>query len=447
MDKWLNHPTAAKLVALALGILMWAGVHYNPDNPPNTVASTLKTKTYTLNVQPFGMDERNFVLAAIEPKSVKIKVSGSSTALLAKPEDFKLQLDLRTLGEGTHNVDIDANLPRGLELLETTPSKVQVTLIALETKEFEVEVEMEGSPAKGYKAGTPIIKPSNKVHVTLPDNTMSEVVSVRAKISVEGEQETIKSKGVKLAAYDEAGRLIEGAKLDPAVVEVEIPITNPFKTIPVQFRLTGHMPAGLSISSFKPVTEEVTVYGPQEELDKLEFLDAEVKLDDLKNSGKIMVPLRASAPITEVSPGEIEIAVEVVLSETRMLEGLPIVWKGLGENLTVTIVDPSTGKADIVVQGAPSILGNLKPGDVDVYADLSGRGPGTHTLPLNVNLERFMEQAGGTNSITVEITSDVPATVPGEGEDGATEGEADTPADAGVEAGDGGDAQTDATNP
>lgn len=427
MDKWLNHPTLSKLLALVLALLMWAGVHYNPDSTPNTVASTLKTKTYTLNLQPYGMDERSFVLAEVEPKSVKIKVSGSNNALLAKPEDFKMQLDLRTLGAGTHNVDIDVNLPRGLELLDMTPSQAQVTLIALETKEFEIEIETEGTPAKGYKAGTPIIKPSNKVHVTLPDNTMSEVASVRAKISVEGEQETIKSKGVKLVAYDEEGRVIEGAKMDPAVVEVEVPITNPFKTVPVQFRLTGRMPAGLSLSSFKPEVEEVTVYGPQEVLDKIDFLEAQVRLDSLRNSGKVEVELTTSVPITEVSPAKVTIAVDVVLSETRTLEGLPIEWKGLGESLIVTIVDPASGKADIVVQGAPSILGNLKPGDVDVIADLSGRGPGTYTIPLTVNLQRFLEQAGGTNSITVEITSDEPATTTEEGEESTGDEVAHTP--------------------
>lgn len=432
MDKWLNSPIASKIIALAVAILMWAVVHYNPDTTPNTISSTIKTKTYTLNLQPYGMDERNFILADVDPKSVKIKVSGSSTALLAKPEDFKLQLDLRTLGAGTHTVNIDTSLPRGLEVVDITPSKAEVTIIALETKEYEIQIETEGSPAKGYKAGSPIIKPSNKVHVTLPANTMDEVASVRAKISVEGEQETVKSKGVKLAAYDAEGRVIEGARLDPAVVEVEVPITNPFKTVPVQFKLTGHMPAGLSIASFKPDAELVTIYGPQEALDKIEFLDAEVKLDDLKNSGKIAVPLTAIAPIIEVAPQQIEVAVEVVLSETRTIEGLPIVFKGLSGDLHAKIVDPASGKADIVVQGAPSILGSLKPGDVDVFADLSGRGPGTYTLPLTVNLERFMEQVGGTSSITVEITSTAPVTAPGD--EGAGPGDDSAEANAGVPA-------------
>jgi YbbR domain-containing protein len=428
VDRWLNHPTAVKLVALALGILMWAVVHYVPDQPPNTVTSTTKTKTFTLSIQPYGWDEKSLVLTDFNPQSAKIKVSGSSTALLAKADDYKLQLDLRTLEKGTHTVKIDSILPRGVELVEMVPTTAQVTLIAMETKQFEIEVATKGSPAKGYKAGTPIIKPSNKVHVTLSDDAMGDVASVRGNISIEGAQETINNNGVKLQAYDANGKVIENAKLEPAVVEIEVPITYPFKTVPVQFRLTGHMPPGLSIASFKPNVEEVTVYGPQANLDQLDFVDAVIVLDDLKNSGKIKVPLKVVAPIIEVSPVEIEVAVDVVLSETRSIAGLPIVLNGLSDGLSVKIVDPLTGKADIVVQGAPSILGSLKPGDVNVYADLSGRGPGTYTIPLIVNLGQYMEQVGGTNSITVEITSAVPTTtVPGEGAGGTQ-----VPADSGA---------------
>lgn len=433
MDRWLNHPTAAKLVALALALLMWAVVHYNPEQTPNTVTSTSKTKTLTLNVQPYGMDESNFVLTELTPSSVTIKVSGSSAALLAKSDKYKLQVDLRQLGEGTHKVEIEADLPRGVDQIEMEPSTVQVTLVALQTKEYEVEVVTEGSPAKGYQAGTPIVKPSNKVHVTLPDTEMGRVASVKANVSIEGEQETIKNKGVKLAAYDANGNVIENAKLNPAVVEVEVPITYPFKTLPVQFRLTGHMPQGLSIASFKPDVEQATVYGPQDALDKLEFLYAEMSLGSMNSSGKYTIPLKIAAPIIEVSPAQIEVSVEVVLSETRTLEGLPVVFKGLGEGLEVKIIDPVSGLADIVVQGAPSILGSLEPGDVDVYVDLSGSGPGEHKLPLNVNLERFMEQVGGTSSITVEITSVPPAGTETEEGTEAVQGEGDSPVDSTVQ--------------
>ncbi|MCD9025692.1 CdaR family protein [Cohnella silvisoli] len=424
MDKWLNHPTAAKLVALALGILMWAVVHFDPaESSPNNVASLLETRVIdAVNIQPYGLDERNYVLLGMEPKTVKLKVRGTRSDLLAAAtKDYRIQVDLRTVGEGKHTLNLDENLPRGIQLVEMTPATVTVEIEALQIKEFEVDIRTEGNPAKGYKVGTPIIKPSNRVHVTLPKNELAKVERVGATISIDGDKQTLKSQSVKLAVYDNKGNIIENAIIDPAVVEVEVPITNPFKTVPLQFKLMGHMPTGLSIASFKADVEQVTVYGPQEALDKIEFIEVDVQLDDLKNSGKVSIPLKIVAPIIEISPKQIDINIEVLLSGTRSLEGLPITWSGLGDGLTVKIIDPSTGKADITIKGAPAILDRLKPGDVGVVVDLSGRGPGTYTVPLVVNLERFMEQAGGTSSVTVEITADVPASAVPEG-DGAGAG-------------------------
>ncbi|MDB4865945.1 MAG: hypothetical protein JWR03_278, partial [Cohnella sp.] len=63
MDKWLNHPTAIKLMALAIGIIMWAVVHFDPANSPSNVAALMETRTIeNVKVEPFGLDERNFTL-------------------------------------------------------------------------------------------------------------------------------------------------------------------------------------------------------------------------------------------------------------------------------------------------------------------------------------------------------------------------------------------------
>jgi len=276
--------------------------------------------------------------------------------------------------------------------------------------------------------------------VTLPKSLLAEAESVGATIEIDGEKETIKSKSVKLQVFDKEGKPIEGAIIDPAVLEVEVPITNPFKTVPLQFKMVGHVPSGLGVASFKPDVEQVTIYGPQETLDKIEFIEVEIPLGDVRNSGKITVPLKVVAPIIEISPATIDINIEVLLSTTRKLEGLPIELRGLGDGLIANIIDPASGKADITIQGAPQTLDRLRPGDVDVIVDLSGRGPGVYTLPLVVSLERFMEQVGGTSTIIVEIIDEAAQETAAEGEetpgdgtigdDGAPPGDAETQAPA-----------------
>ncbi|QMV41531.1 CdaR family protein [Cohnella cholangitidis] len=225
MDRWLNHPTIAKLVALGLGILMWAVVHFDPnDTTPNNVASLYDTKVINdVIVQPYGLDERNYVLIGMEPLKVNLTVKGTRSDLkAAQTKDYQLKVDLRTVGEGQHTLQLEENLPRGITLVSMSPSTVMVSIEALQIKEFEVDIQTKGNPAKGYKVGTPIIKPSNRVHVTLPKSQLSSVDRVGATIAIDGEKESIKNKSVKLAAFDKDGKAIEGAIIDPAVLEVEV---------------------------------------------------------------------------------------------------------------------------------------------------------------------------------------------------------------------------------
>jgi len=404
MDKWLNHPTAIKIMALAIGIIMWAVVHYEPGSSSGGASPMYVSKTIdAVKIEIVGLDENKYVLESVTPQTVTLKVRGTKTDLLAAQKNYKLQVDLRNVEAGKHTLPLSWDLPRGIQYEEATPNAVTVVLEALQTKEFEVGIVTTGAPAEGYIAGTPILKPTNRVHVTLPENTMAQVARIGADLKLDGETETIKNKSLKLSAYDDKGNVIEGAVIDPAVVEVEVPITYPFKTVPLQFVMAGQMPTGLSIGNFEPDAEQVTVYGPKDALDKIDFIEADLQLDELTKSGKVTIPLSVAAPIKEISPASIAINVEVVLSDTRSLEGLPINWKGLEEGMSMRIVDPATGMADIVIKGSPARLGRLQPGDVSVDADLTGKGPGLHTVQLIVNSPRFIEQSGGMSTATIEI--------------------------------------------
>src|SRR5690606_27130370 len=89
--------------------------------------------------------------------------------LAARPDDFRLSADLGEVEAGTHTIPVKIDeMPRGLQLVQLNPGAVVVTVGMLETREFEVELEIRGEPAEGYRVGTPILYPSNRAYVTLP---------------------------------------------------------------------------------------------------------------------------------------------------------------------------------------------------------------------------------------------------------------------------------------
>jgi YbbR domain-containing protein len=250
------------------------------------------------------------------------------------------------------------------------------------------------------------VKPNNRVHVTLPKDLMEKVGFVGGKLSVDGEEETVNEKKLKVLVLDKNGKEIKEAQVNPSVIEVEVPITKPFKKLPLQIGFIGKLPDGLAISSFTPSVEQITIYGPQDELDKYEFYDGiNIDLSKLTKSGSMELDIPPEDGIATVDPPKVTINYTIVPSETKVLPQQAVTLIGLSDGLKAKLAIPADGTLDVPIKGAPNVLAEVGSKDVQLIADLSGLGPGSHVVPLDVHLPRFVEQASDHPlSITVEIT-------------------------------------------
>jgi YbbR domain-containing protein len=358
-------------------------------------------------VKVVGLDENNYALRALEPAHVTLTVRGSRSLLLqTTPDDFQVTVDVSHAVEGTKVLPVSVSKPLGIEITDTQPLNVTVVLERMVTKEFELQVQAEGTPANGYKLGTPIVKPNNRVHVTLPKDLMEKVGFVGGKLSVDGEEETVNEKKLKVLVLDKNGKEIKEAQVNPSVIEVEVPITKPFKKLPLQIGFIGKLPDGLAISSFTPSVEQITIYGPQDELDKYEFYDGiNIDLSKLTKSGSMELDIPPEDGIATVDPPKVTINYTIVPSETKVLPQQAVTLIGLSDGLKAKLAIPADGTLDVPIKGAPNVLAEVGSKDVQLIADLSGLGPGSHVVPLDVHLPRFVEQASDHPlSITVEIT-------------------------------------------
>ncbi|HUC92786.1 MAG TPA: CdaR family protein [Paenibacillus sp.] len=410
MDKWLNHPTSLKIISLTIGLLLWAVVRYDPESTPNQVASSVDTQEFAaVKIATEGLDEATQSLRSIEPSVVRLVVEGSRSDLrLASNDDYKVWVDITGLAEGEHELNVRYEMPPRVRVRQISPARVKVSIVAVQTKEFEALILTSGTPANGYKVGEPVVKPNNRVFVTLAKDLLDRVETVSALLDVEGIDENVVEKKLRLAAYDAQGNEIKEARLRPNVVEVEVPITKPFKKVPLQLGFAGKLQEGLSIASLTPATESVTVYGPQAALDRLEFYEgAVVNLAAIKQSGTFTLDLKPTGELAAVEPQKLEVGIVVEASETRTLPRIPVTIRGLQEGLTATMALPAGGVTDLIVVGAPSVLAKLTNKDVQAIADLNGLAPGRHTVPLNVLLPQFVLPGfDSPPSVVIDITDD-----------------------------------------
>jgi len=405
MDKWLSNPTVLKILSVVIAILLFAVVHFDPESPPNQVASTIDTREFSaVKIGARGLDPETQFLRSIEPSTVQLLVEGRLADLVSTVPD--VWVDVTGLGEGVHELVVRYDIPGRVQLRSITPTRVKVDIVPVQTKEFEAVIRTEGTPANGYKGGDPIVKPNNRVFVRMPKDQLSAVAYVGAVINVEGVEANVVEQKVRLAAYDESGNEIEGAVLSPNVVEVEVPITKPYKKLPLEIQFTGRLPIGMSIASFKPSTDTVTVYGPQETLDRLEFYDhVTLNLSTVQRSGTYTLDLRPTGDLAQIEPRQLEIAIELEPSETITLPQIPITTAGLAEGMKASFVVPESGTVDLNVTGAPSVLADLTAKDVQVIADLNGLPTGTQMVVLDVHLPQFVTQAFPQRLMaTVQIT-------------------------------------------
>lgn len=415
MDKWLRNTTVVRIIALMLGILLWAVVHLDEQTTTggNTPQIFKTTEINNIGITKVGLDDTQYSIKSVQPSMAKVKLRGKDVDLKRiDPRDTRVLLDLSTVTKGTHILPLQEDgFPAGVDV-EIFPKSVTVTVEEKVKKEMPVNIDVVGTPGNGFKAGLPIINP-NRIHITAPTSRLDEVASVRGEVNVEGVESAV-SKEVRLVAYNNDGEEMQVA-ITPSVVDVEVPITSPFKRMPLQIRLIGQTPPGYSVAAYKQSVNQVTVYGPQDVLDNMEFYEGrQIDLSELTADKLFSLDIPLKIGVEQIDPKKVDVELDIVPSEIKTLQQVKITLNGLNDEYTTRIVSPGEGIIDLTLEAAPSIMEKLKPEDVQAGVDVSNLPTGTHELPLVLNLPPYVKQGSPDDiMITVQISDKaVPATTP-----------------------------------
>lgn len=401
MDKWLRNSNVVRVLALLLGILLFLVVHMDDQQTPSSRVPETATSTEIddVSIEPVNLDDAKYALVSMEPEHVRLRITGRPSALSRiNPLHAKVQLDLSEATKGEQTMRLAAvGFPDGLRV-EIIPDRVTVVLEEIVNKEMAVEIEVQGTPLKGLVAGTPIVQP-NRVFVRTPKSRADSVARIVGIVNVEGATETV-SKQVKLVAYNKNSEIVE-AEITPSVVEVDIPITLPSKTMPLQIPLTGSPAPGFSLASVWQSVQEVTVYGNQEYLNSLEFYNGpEIDLTGLAESRNLTLQIPLRGDVVSVEPSTVTVSINLIGAQRRTFEGLPISVSGLPDEYELTFLDPADGVMDVTLEGAPDLLNELQPEDIDIVLDVGNLPTGEHQVKLAFGLPSY-----------VQVVQDQPATV------------------------------------
>ncbi|MEK8127853.1 CdaR family protein [Paenibacillus filicis] len=407
MDRWLSNTNVVKIISLIIGIMLWAVVRSDGSSVSGTNAlEIIEQQIGNVSITP-KYDTDKYFIQSIEPAQVSLSLSGREAALkkAMNSGNLSVELDLTKVGKGEFvlpvtPVDIPSNVTA-----KVVPSNVKVVIDEKMIKSMQVTINVTGIPGVGLKAGQPVVKPK-QVTVSVPSRIYDQVDSVRADVNVEKATSAVTKKAT-LQAYDKDGKLIETAVITPNIVDVEVPITSPFTLVPLQIKLIGEPPRGLAVSAVRQSTDKVTVYGPQNVLDRMEFYEGpQVNLNDLKEDTEFSLTIPVRNNLKQLDPDKVTVNVSIVPSVTKTLEAIPLSFVGQNDGFNTKVVLPESGQLNLTVEGAPAIIEKLKPQDVQAILDVSNLPPGKHEVSVTWNLPTFVKKGGQQDfKATVEISA------------------------------------------
>jgi len=414
MDKLFDNRWVMRIIALFLALMLYASVNIESNSEDKQGASNAGASTTVFSdettvtdvpVIPY-FDQENLVVTGI-PESVEVNLQGATASITKARQlrDFEVYADLSNLSIGTHQVRLQYKDIADDLKVSIKPSVITVTIEEKVTKDFEVGVDLlnENQLEEGYLSDKPIVSPKS-IQITASEDIIEEISSVKAKVDLQGGNETINREST-ITVYDREGEVIP-VEVEPSVVDVTVPIKSPSRDLPFKIIREGELKEGLSISSIESETKEITVFGPEDVINKLEFIDGiTVDLSKITKDTVLEVDVPLPDGVTKVTPEKVKLEINVDEQEEKVFSDQPINAVGLTDGKTVEFLDPETGEMDVTILGAPNVIKDIKESDVELYVDLTDLSDGEHEVEVKVNGPQNITWSLQKKKVKVKISS------------------------------------------
>ncbi|GAB4445745.1 MAG: hypothetical protein Kow0031_28310 [Anaerolineae bacterium] len=402
-------------ISLFLAILVWVAA-VREQNPPREEDYD---QAIAVEVTPPRPGLTNVAPA---PQSVRLRLLAPVSSWNSlTPTKIKASADLSRLGPGLADVPIKVEVADpNVRIMAQQPAVASVLLEQVTTISMPVQVNLLDAPPLGYTNRPPVAMP-DVVEITGPVSIVERVTQLAAEVMIRNSKETIESLE-PVTALDADSEPVRGVTLNPAEVQVSVPIQQRFgyKDVSVRVQVEGQVAPGYRISNISVNPPAVTVVGNPQGLNQIAGLvdTAPINLAQATESIVRTVPLNLPDGVTTVSeesggPGGVQVTVEITPIEDAVTLQRPIVQQG---------IDPaywwraSPEQVDVFLSGPLSQLRSLKASDVEVLVDLFNLKPGTHILqPTVFKPDGLRLDAILPNSIEVTIGQNIQKPVTQEG--------------------------------
>ncbi len=397
--RWFVNNVGLMLLALMFAFAAWL-LSTLQDDP-------IVEQAVPARVNPVGLDQLgDRVLVNALPQVVTATLRGPQKAFQAlRAADLTVNVDINGLDAGAHVITLTPILSRSpLRIESWYPMTATLLIDRLVRVQMPVRVSVVGSPALGFRAGTPAVFPQQVV-LTASQQIITRVAGVNVTVSVDGARSSVQQ-DARVYARTAEGDLVSGVTIAPDLVTVRIPMEqlSNYRDLPVVVKWRGQPAEGYAVTDISVDPPIVTVFGPVDAVQAtkgyIETMSVSIAnaRSDIDEAVGLNVPAGVSL-VTEAQTVRVRIRVQP-LPGSRTVTREPEL-EGLGEGLASDI-SPDT--VDIVLNGPLPSLNDLTREDVRVIVDVSGLSEGIHQItPRIMTPEGITAQSVLPATIQVEI--------------------------------------------
>ncbi|MBR4693904.1 MAG: hypothetical protein IKP07_03750 [Bacilli bacterium] len=196
---------------------------------------------------------------------------------------------------------------------------------------------------------------------------------------------------LKLVAYGSNGELITNVEIVATNISATVVLDSNSKKVPVRIQTTGSLVSGKAISSItingKNATEfETTIYGDEEALANVDYLNVSIDINQLGNSGSKTSSVTFPKPsgVRYIENESVTLVLNFGEAKQRTITIKRINTRNTPNGLTANLLEEEDETVDVQVIGVESVINSIDESSITAYVDLTGYSAGKYSIPVKV---------------------------------------------------------------
>lgn len=371
------------VISLLIAIALWAFV-IGEVNPEATRAYRDVPIKF---LHEESLEQNDMAVYQISDTTLHLTLTGTRSEMnKVDIKDITATVDLRNaVAYGENRLKIDLRVPGKVEIDSQSIEQVSVYIDQLVSKEVDVHVRYQGEFSDEAEPIT-IEQELKTVSVTGANEIVKKVVAAYA--IVEADKVTAEAKTIQcpLVAVSENGKQISGVSLSAENMTITMELAGK-KTVPLEVVIVDDENAKASKQLTMP--RHITLLGKSADLQDIEVIRTQkIDIRKIKEDTTITIqPILPEGVSVSDDTEPLRLVIKMTKTGTRSIsiDTQNIVIEGLQQGYAAEM---ETGKVEVILTGAQSVIEAVNEEDIRVYANLNGLGEGRYQVDLTTTFHR-----------------------------------------------------------